>query len=551
MNKYVALVLALACAVAACATSGKPTGAPDASIAPASATTAAPDDDRGVVRPPFKAVVPKLDSRTPAQIASAACRRADGSWACAGIKPLMAAGSGTAGNCGPACTVPDWYFDFANGTGCASDANSGTSATCGGAGIGPLLTVAQAFSRWGTRYPTFNAPSHVTTLHLMSSQPAGSASADPWGVFGPSAPDGMFAMTGALVPVGSPFTIGAVTQISRGAAGTDFQVAGMPGAAAQGQLLFDSTIVGGSYCYIDSLAVSTATCTSPQAGAALTTPKNSTGGIFVENGASWTGSSDTAQLYSVPSIFIDALLPNLGSMSAFGGTNTSGMTWLQSFDVADPSNTPGTSTFTVRAGGLLTMSMVRADSAININLGDNASLALSIPNPSLAGCWFPQSGTFFGDPSFYGGAVGTLGGSAVANGVVSLRNDVIMHGGPFFFGFTNAYDVHFAGGTTSVYPGASFVMRAATAPSVWGATTFKVYQNAAAINRTGGLWANNMQVTTLAFNSASSTSVTTGSGYAGSGVWTDGITLTSGNIDTGAAAGPGLWDLLTGGKFTN
>ena len=545
------ILLVLAVVFVACSTPSGPASIHtkiDASLLP---STPAFDDVLPVPPPPV-AFVPKSDPRTPAQIALAACKRADGSWACAGIKPLMAAGSGTAGNCGPACTVPDWYFDFANGTGCASDTNSGTSATCGGAGIGPLLTVAQAFARWGTRFPTFNAPSHVTTLHLLSSQPAASASADPWGVFSPSAPDGMFAMVGSLIPVGSPFTIGAVTQISRGAAGTDFQVAGMPGGAAQGQLLYDSTIAGGSYCYIDSLLAGTATCTSPQAGTALTTPKNSTGGVFVENGGSWTGASDTAQLYAVPSIFIDTLLPNLGSLSAFGGSNTSGMTWLQSFDVADPSSTPGTSTFTVRAGGLLTMSMVRADSAINLNLGDNASLALTIPNPSLAGCWFPQSGTFFGDPSFYGGAVGTLGGIPVANGYVSLRNDIVMHGGPVFFGaITNAYDVHFAGGTTSVYPGASFVIRAATAPSVWGATTFKVYQNAAAINRTGGLWANNMQVTTLAFNSASSTSVTVGSGYAGSGVWTDGIALTSGNIDTGAAAGPGLWDLLTGGKFTN
>src|SRR5579859_7853982 len=51
----------------------------------------------------------------------------------------------------PAMQVPQWYVDPGNVTGCASDSNNGTTATCGSQpGIGPLLTWnALNTQRWG------------------------------------------------------------------------------------------------------------------------------------------------------------------------------------------------------------------------------------------------------------------------------------------------------------------------------------------------------------------------------------------------------------------
>ena len=74
---------------------------------------------------------------------------AGGGWACPAVKrPLMATGQTPI--IPPSWTVPNWYIDPQNTTTCASDSNSGTSATCGGAGIGPIVTYQELnVHRWG------------------------------------------------------------------------------------------------------------------------------------------------------------------------------------------------------------------------------------------------------------------------------------------------------------------------------------------------------------------------------------------------------------------
>lgn len=39
----------------------------------------------------------------------------------------------------PSWSVPDWYVDGSKTLPCTSDANTGTSATCGAPGVGPLV----------------------------------------------------------------------------------------------------------------------------------------------------------------------------------------------------------------------------------------------------------------------------------------------------------------------------------------------------------------------------------------------------------------------------
>jgi hypothetical protein len=70
----------------------------------------------------------------------------------------------------PAMSVPAWYVDPADATGCASDSNTCQSATCGGPGIGPCITYGQVAARWGTNTPLLP---QSTTLSFLSDQTAG------------------------------------------------------------------------------------------------------------------------------------------------------------------------------------------------------------------------------------------------------------------------------------------------------------------------------------------------------------------------------------------
>jgi hypothetical protein len=60
----------------------------------------------------------------------------------------------TSAPCGTLPSTPAsnaiWFIDPANSTGCAADTNNGSTNTCGGAGVGPLLTFQQLnTNRWG------------------------------------------------------------------------------------------------------------------------------------------------------------------------------------------------------------------------------------------------------------------------------------------------------------------------------------------------------------------------------------------------------------------
>lgn len=64
-------------------------------------------------------------------------------------------------------TVPHWYIDPQNVTGCASDTtNSGQSSTCSSAGVGPLLSYTELARRWTTQSPHLR---QVTTITWLSS----------------------------------------------------------------------------------------------------------------------------------------------------------------------------------------------------------------------------------------------------------------------------------------------------------------------------------------------------------------------------------------------
>jgi hypothetical protein len=115
---------------------------------------------------------PPTDTRSDAEITQAACQGASG-WRCAGSKPKLATAT-TQPVFPSSWTVPNWFLDPNNGTGCASDNNNGTSATCGALGVGPLRTWGELnVHRWGCLGNPIACPQlrQDTTVNFLSSQP--------------------------------------------------------------------------------------------------------------------------------------------------------------------------------------------------------------------------------------------------------------------------------------------------------------------------------------------------------------------------------------------
>jgi hypothetical protein len=506
---------------------------------------------------------PVIETRSAEDLARAACPKTR----CKGsrIKPLLASSASTGPVVPPSLTVSQWYIDFANSLGCASDQNSGTSATCTGgcsgstcpSGIGPLLTVGEwLIHRLGSRAPTFASPTHLVTLNILSSQPLSSASGDPWGAFAPSSPDGMFAMVGALQPVGTSFTAGTVTQISRGNPGNDHEVNVSAGTGlAIGQVLYD--ITAQSYTWIDALTGSgaslTAVCTNPMTVASLTTITNDP--IFENqtstDGSSWS-SGDTLQAYTAPSIYMDRFGGATGTMSAHGTSQTSGAMWIQGVTFADPSGAPSTSTVYISSSGLLTMTLVRADSALRIYNESTNGAGYDLTR--IAEGWF-DGGTFLTSDglSIFSGALATsinLGGDALSNsagGFVDLLNDVIVHYGLRVTGMVDTWNAHFPSESIlEIKPGAAGELRAGIVNgSVWGAGTIEVDQGGVYTNRSGSTYTTNMVVGAMTLTT---NGLTTGCAPIDGGLGSPpcGIAVTAANVDAYRA----IIDGPSGARFT-
>jgi hypothetical protein len=110
--------------------------------------------------PPFALSSPSLvpDTRTPAQIAQAACTASDGTWRCKTAKPVVLASSGAPPITPVSWSVPQWYVDPSNSSGNASDSNGCTTTGA------PCLSFAQIVSRWGTNAPIFSVNVILTWL---------------------------------------------------------------------------------------------------------------------------------------------------------------------------------------------------------------------------------------------------------------------------------------------------------------------------------------------------------------------------------------------------
>jgi hypothetical protein len=522
MKKLIAI---LGLTLLACSTpSGGPAPAPAATQAPATATKGLlpqQDEDRKDTPPSVKPFPARKDPRSPTENAAAACTGPSGENRCPSVKRLLTASPSSNPIVPASWTVPSWYIDFANTLGCASDSNSGTSATCTGGcagsvcqgGVGPLLTAGEWLQhRLGTRSPTFQSATGVVTLNVLSSQPLASATADPFGTFAPTSPMGSFQLIGKLQNVGSTCTAGAITQITRANPGNDFSVAAGTCTFVAGQVVFDSTVSGGSYAYVNTVSGGNATLTQPFAAAGMTTPSNDP--TFTVDGASWTV-GDTLQLSTPPVIYMDQFAPTAGSSSGFAAGDTAGSTWVSAIDFGDGSGlgpSARVSTVTIYPTGAFFMTLVRADAAVVINASAQAESAGNggVVNSGVANCWFQDGGEFGrGYFVFYGGALGTTAGGVAFNNQVVVKNDTIVLGPEalIFNQWMQVYNMHITGGNTAVEePSASVVLRSSGTNGVlWGNATFKAYQFSSVVNRTGGTWANNVILNALQLTSNSLT----------------------------------------------
>ena len=482
---------------------------------------------------------PKVpDLRTPQQLAQAACPAGR----CSGVKPTLAA-SGYAPITPISWTVPDWYLDPANLSGCAADTNSGTAATCAGgcsgitcpSGIGPITTYREIeVHRWTTNAPIL---AQTTTLHFLSTETVGSEKI----VLQPiQVSSSNFIVIGTPAPMGATFPAGVVTAKVRASPGQLLTVSGFPGGSVAGQLVHNTTT--DSYATIDSIAGGTAVMTQPITTASLSAVSAIATGTFVEDDT-WA-SGNLLQVLSAPIVNLEVARPS-------GGDSNAGFTtpafWVQFIHIPDSSGVVGASELVIKTfAPSITLSAVTCDPFLNFD-GYN-----TVYGANLAGVWMPGGATLV-DAFVFGGASNTLLGFETGSFGSNFDGDVLMHGAFLYttgFSFTGIGAVYIDGLFTGAHGSNALMLTSGvTIPAspggvLWGPGSVNLEgpQTSFQLAAVGGAtFANSWKVTNLLLEGAA-----TGTSYAG-GVWTDGIATTPANLDTHN----GLSNPRTGVRFSH
>lgn len=433
----------------------------DAGVAEASASTAPSATSAAArLRQRFanapKAPPPPPDTRTPQQLAQAACfgGKCKGSQ----VKPLLGAAANPI--IPPSWTVPNWYIDPAKSVVCASDSNSGTSATCTGgcngtvctSGIGPMVTY-QALStqRWGTYSPRLQ---QATTLTQLSADSAGS---DPK-YLDPYIEDGGYlnyvCNVGATQTVGSG-TIGSVSGGPSSRSGhaltsATFTIAGSPALAA-GMLVKDTTNSAYTWLYTNT---SGTTWRLFQPLAPTTTPVQ----YFIAPAEVAIASTDSVTLYTLMNADIRESLPHYTENTSNAG---GAAVYVTHCNLWQPSSfspavrfgegvalieSTHSRTIVYGDGGGAPLTGSTIDFFINDFFSGNLASAAP-PNPTIG----------FESSAFIGG--GTAGAGNGTN--VSIVNSILD--GDFTIGGNGSSGVFLSGETTI----ASLFMDNSSTPSVW------------------------------------------------------------------------------------
>lgn len=272
---------------------------------------------------------PKIDERTPEQLAQAACRAADGKWRCKGIKQTTVLAAGQTPIIPAFWTVTSLAFDYNNATGCAADTNNCTTMVCGaaGSGIGPCLTNQEVLIH---RYQTYSprlTQGGTVTITMQGTQ---SGNSDPF-IFDPYIGNGtLVVFTGpslaSLTPVVST-TLSAVTAKNR----------------ATPQLLSDTLTAGSASVAVGMLANNTThsliqwvhSGTGPflmtQGLVPATFPSTGVKPAEVDTSAA----TDAIKFYTLPGVNIVELNPHIID---YNGSFSNGIQ-LNHINIIDPSGT--------------------------------------------------------------------------------------------------------------------------------------------------------------------------------------------------------------------
>jgi hypothetical protein len=230
--------------------------------------------------------------------------------------------------------VPAWFIDPANTTGCASDTNSGTSATCAASGVGPLLTFQQLnVARWGCFGNPVACPRlrQNTVITLLSSQPG---TTDPIDLFWQQESGSYVELVGALGSAQSTCTgiLANVTPKNRATPQLlQASVTGGDGGACTlvaGQLIVNSLHSSRAWTYAN---VSGNTWKISQPLAPVSIPFSSYAPAEVDT---WTN-GDPVTVYTPVSAYVVAASP----MATDDNSSFNAKTFLYQLNISDPNST--------------------------------------------------------------------------------------------------------------------------------------------------------------------------------------------------------------------
>lgn len=411
--------------------------------------------------------------------------------------------------------LTDIYWDPA-GTHGGKDSNAGTTSAA------PVLTWAEIVRRFGSTLPVF-VYAHSVTVHQLSPQPAGQ---DPV-FFEPRVSGGGQAILNVTPTLFGTSNITVNTAKSRGAPGTllTLTLASVPAGITANMLAVNTT--RGSQAIVDSVGA-TVVMQQPQTTASLTS--TATVPAPVEDDTWTTG--DSVSFYTLANTNLKRWCP-VGGDDTAAAQPSSG--WVFYSSIADPSGS-GASVYPHgcnSACNVLTNCVINSRTHVTADCGRGG--AAYLPGCSGIGQLIYFSGQSLG---LYGG--GWAGGASF-NGIVTLQNDVIMHGGVTFEGgAANAIldNVYSDGAWTNL---ANLVWTGI----LWGSFTTANFGRM--INSSGSTWVLRY-LTSGAMKLGTSA---TGSSYTGSGVWADGVAVNQTNIDAGGAGGKGLTLPQTGFVYCN
>jgi hypothetical protein len=546
------LTLTAALLAVACNTTSQPNldgGAPEAGFVEAGAARVNPGLflRRNRHPSPHFALAGAGDKRTPAEIAAAACQTPTG-WACPALaRPRILAASQT--TTPPSWTVPKWYVDPANLTGCASNGNSCTSATCGSSGTGPCLNASEIVGhRWGTNEPIL---AQSTTIFLLSGQ----TNDQEYDVFKPimvspygSAAGSVFGIVGTpSVVAGTPTTLGTVTPKCRttgSGACSGAPASGQPLSAnmgsvtnlAVGEVVVD-TMRASSWALIENISGNTVTFTQPLQ--ALTIANSTLYPQPSENDTWATGDSITVE--AVPEMNLKLLQPRGGDSDS---TYATGLTWVQNIRVPDVSGTTA-STFAPQSGD---------ETIVFVGCDFDPFLATG-PGPEVYQSTYligsGSNGVTLNYGTVLGGYVHTYGLALTGQGDVDLdsilRAGLAVSSSPNYVGY--AYVSHQAVLDVFVYEAGTLLLddglNGTEGATLYGTGNLAVRAQGAFLQSSGGTWATRVYLSgQWSIGNVQSTVAT----MYDAGAWTDGITITAANLDAHSGS---LQDPRTGAKYAN